>query len=159
MRKIVAMFVMVFVMAIASETFALGVYPDYLGGDKNYVICNAHMGTGYYADLSSLAVMQYNPPNYALAINVVVVPDADIGKTSISDVRKYRFAYRYDVRKMYLIIDKGRLADEDELRLLNPNGNYAESGVSVPAGEIAFYKAYGIPFYGKVGYANIYGRI
>ena len=31
MRKIVAMFVMVFVMAIASETFALGAYPDYLG--------------------------------------------------------------------------------------------------------------------------------
>lgn len=125
MRKIVSVFVMVFVMAMASVTFAENGYPDYLGGDKNYVMYG-HMGTGYYVDRSSLQVKQYTPPSYIIAVNVATVPDADAGKIKISNVRTYYFMYRYDQRNMYVLMTDPN--SDLDWRYLKPRGSYAETG-------------------------------
>ena len=159
MRKIVSVFVMVFVMAMASVTFAENGYPDYLGGDKNYVMCDGHMGTGYYVDRSSLQVKQYTPPSYMIAVNVATVPDADAGKIKISNVRTYYFMYRYDQRNMYVPMTDPN--SDLDWRYLKPRGSYAETGVAMPAGEIAFYLAYNMRFYGeRAGFKDsFYDRI
>lgn len=149
MRKIVATFVGVIMMMLASVAVA---YPDHLNGDSNYILCDGHMGTGYYVNRSSLNVKQYKPPIYIIAVNVATVPDADMGKTKISDVKTYYFLYKYNDREMYVPAEK----DSDyDWRLLKPRGSYAETGISMPAGEIAFYLAYKLRFYGeRAGYGD-----
>lgn len=150
MRKIVSTFVGVIMMMLASAAFA---YPAHLNGDSNYILCDGHMGTGYYVDRSSLQVKQYTPPSYIITVNVVSVPDADAGKTKISDVKTYHFMYRYDQRNMYVPMEDPN--SDLDWRYLKPRGSYAETGISMPAGEIAFYLAYNLRFYGeRAGYGD-----
>lgn len=140
--------------ALASES----AYPDHLNGNPNYILCDGHMGYGSYIDRSSLNVQQYKPPIYIIAVNIVTVPDADMGKTKISDVQTYYFLYKYDVREMYV---PSREDSNDDWSLVKPRGSHAETGVDLPAGEIAFYLAYHLPFYGeRADFDNsFYGRI
>lgn len=46
-------------------------------------------------------------------------------------------------------------------RYLNPQGSWAETGISMPAGEIAFVLAYNYKFYGDRAYYSddFYNRI
>lgn len=159
MRKIITAVVGVFLMMLASAALASeSAYPDHLNGNPNYIFCDGHMGYGSYIDRSSLNVQQYKPPIYIIAVNVVTVPDADMGKTKISDVRTYYFLYKYDVREMY--IPAGADSDYD-WSLVKPRGSYAETGTSLPVGEIAFYLAYHLRFYGeRAGFdQSFYNRI
>ena len=39
-----------------SRGYAGPLYPEYLYGDENYVICDGHMGTAWYVDKNSVAV-------------------------------------------------------------------------------------------------------
>ncbi len=144
MRKIVSTFVGVIMVMLVSVTFA---YPAHLNGDSNYILCAGHMGGGYYVDRSSLVVKQYKPPVYIIAVDVVSVPDADSSKTKISAVKTYHFMYRYDQRNMYVPMEDPN--SDLDWRYLKPNGTYAETGVAMPAGEIAFYLAYNMRFYGE----------
>ena len=146
MRKIVTLLLAVFILALSSVTFA---YPAHLNGDSNYILCDGHMGGGYYVDRSSLVVKQYKPPVYIIAVDVVSVPDADSGKTKISTVKTYHFMYRYDQRNMYVPMEDPN--SDLDWRYLKPNGTHAETGVAMPAGEIAFYLAYNMRFYGEKG--------
>ena len=84
MRKIAVVFMGIVMMLVASVTFA---YPAHLNDDPNYILCQGRMGGGEYVDRSSLVVKQYKPPVYIIAVNVVSVPDADRGKTEISNVK------------------------------------------------------------------------
>lgn len=118
-------------------------YQGYLGGNPNFVLCDGHMGTAWYVDRSSLVVGKYAPPQYILAVNVVTVHNADRGNTAIDGVRTMRYFYNSDLGQMY--IDRN---GNDDWRYLNPRGSWAETGVSMPAGEIAFALAYRMKFYG-----------
>lgn len=155
MKTFVSVLVGLFTVMLGSIAFA---YPPHLGGDPNYIMCDGHMGTGYYLDRSSLVVQQYEPPIYRIAVNVVTVHDADAGRTEISNVRTFQFLYNYDEGNMYI---RGNVNGNTNWRYLSPKGSYAETGVVMPAGEMAFYIAYGIPFYGKAGgFSNsFYDRI
>ena len=133
-------------MMVATVAFA---YPAHLNGDPNYILCDGHMGGAYYVDRSSLVVEQYKPPVYIIAVNVVSVPDANRGKMKISNVKTYHFMYRYDQRNMYVPMEDPN--SDLDWRYLNPKGSYAETGVAMPAGEIAFYLAYNMRFYGEKG--------
>ena len=146
MKKIISTLVGVMMMLLASVAFA---YPAHLNDDPNYILCDGHMGGAYYVDRSSLVVEQYKPPVYIIAVNVVSVPDADKGKTKISNVKTYHFMYRYDQRNMYIPMEDPN--SDLDWRYLKPNGTYAETGVAMPAGEIAFYLAYNMRFYGEKG--------
>lgn len=76
-------------------------YPEYLGGDTNFVLVDGHMGRAWYIDRSSLNVQKYAPPQYIISVNTAVVENADKGNITISDIKNLRFFYNSDLGKMY----------------------------------------------------------
>ena len=130
-------------IAMLAMVGAYSAYPAHLGGNPNYILCDGHMGVAWYVDRSSLVVQKYEPPQYIIAVNVVRTYDADKGSTVIQGVETKRFFYNIDLRQMYVDSD-----GTNNWRYLNPNGSWAATGVSMPAGEIAFALAYGMKFYG-----------
>ena len=67
-RKVLVFLAMYIVLMLSTINVAFADYPTYLWGDKNYILCGAHMGYACYIDKSSLVVEEYNPPTYRLAI-------------------------------------------------------------------------------------------
>ena len=118
-------------------------YPNHLGGDDNYILVDGHMGVAWYLDRSSLYVEKYEPPQYIIAVNVCQVNGADRGNTAISRVLTERFFYNWDLRQMYVDRD-----GSSNWRYLDPNGSWVATGIVMPAGEMAFYLAYDMRFYG-----------
>ncbi|WP_282927851.1 hypothetical protein [Megamonas funiformis] len=114
------------------------------------------MGSAWYVDRSSLNVQKYEPPQYIIAVNVVRVDNADRRSTEIKNVHTYRFFYNSDLGQMYADFN-----NNDNWRYLNPQGSWAETGISMPAGEIAFALAYNYKFYGDRAYYSddFYNRI
>lgn len=151
MKKLIISFMAVFMLMI-STAFA-SPYPDHLNGDPNYILCDGHMGVAWYVDRSSLNVQKYAPPQYIIAVNVVTVPDADKGSMAISQVKTYRFFYNSDLVRMYL--DRNL---NDDWSYIAPNGSWAQTGIVMPTGEIAFALAYNYKFYGNFG-DEFYNRI
>lgn len=125
---------------------AMADYPDYLNGDHNYVICGGHMGYGCYIDRSSLVVQKYEPPIYIIAVRLITVADADRGNTAIEHENIARFMYNWETRKMYQL-------HGDSWHYIKPVGSMAETGHYF-AGELAFYMAYHMKFYGGKKWLN-----
>lgn len=151
MKRIVSMICLLAVLMMASLAQASG-YEDYYNGDRNYPLVWGQMGVAWYLDKSSLVCQDYNPPCYTLAINVIVVPDADRGKRDISRVDTMRFFYNWNDRKMYVDQNTG----SSDWRYLKPTGSNAESGLPMYVGEAAFYLDYGKKFYGSRSWYNSY---
>lgn len=59
-----------------SVAYAKNPYPETLD-DGNLVLVSGHMGSGYYADMSSVEVYQYAPPHYQIAIKVFLITFSD----------------------------------------------------------------------------------
>lgn len=132
-------------------------FPTHLNGDSNFILLTGtpQSGTAHYADRSSLVVEKYEPPQYIIDINVCSVPKADRGYTDISRVQTYRFFYNWDLRQMYIDQD-----GNSNWKYIAPGSPRAYSMISKPAGEMAFYLAYGMKFYGSsAGYhSDFYKR-
>jgi hypothetical protein len=135
---------------MASVAFAN--YPEYLNGDRNFILCDGHMGTAWYVDRSSLDVQEYAPPQYIIAVKVVSARSATgdeeafyehDGAGTITGTETYRFFYNWDRREMYVDRD-----GTSNWRYLDPWGAWASTGIVMPAGEIAFALAYHLKFYG-----------
>lgn len=141
MRKLFSIVVMLFVLSISTVAFAN--YPTYLNGNRNYVLCDGQMGVGMYLDKSSLNVEKYAPPQYIISVDVVMVGDADRGKTEIGSRKHCRFFYNYDLRQMY-----NDTYLNDNWSYIPTEGSRAETMLRLPAGEMAFYLAYNMKFYG-----------
>ena len=141
-QKIVLLVGMLWIAMLAMAG-VYAAYPVHLGGNPNYILCDAHMGVAWYVDRSSLVVQKYAPPQYIIAVNVVRTYDADKGSTVIQGVDTKRFFYNIDLQQMY--VDRN---GTDNWHYLDPNGSWAATGVSMPAGEIAFALAYGMQVYG-----------
>lgn len=149
-----------FISAFEHQTFAN--YPTYLNGDRNFILCDGKMGTAWYVDRSSLNVHRYNPPNYIIAVNVVSASSAigseeDFytrgGRGKIDSVKTYRFYYNSNDIKMY-VENK-----PNDWVYLNPDGSWADTGIRMPAGEIAFALAYNKKFYGNLTRRSYDGKI
>lgn len=141
MKRILTMMLFVVCCFLCSTAWASG-YPDYLNGDRNFLLCGGHMGVGWYVDKSSLVVQQYNPPVYQLAVNVLIVEDADRGNTVPSRMETKEYLYNWDERTMYCWWD-----EKSAWQYIRPVGCMAETGHFF-AGEMAFYIAYRMKFYG-----------
>jgi len=154
MKKWFALLVMVCTFLISSAVGAYtNPYPAHLNGDSNFILCDGHMGVAWYVDRSSLVVEKYDPPQYIIDVNVCTVQDANKGNTAISNVRTYRYFYNWGLRKMYVDYD-----GTSNWRYLDPHGCWADTGISMPAGEVAFALAYNLKFYGTFEY-DFYNRI
>ncbi len=155
MKKLVVLVFSVVVLALCASASAN--YPTYLNGNRDFILCDGHMGTAWYVDRTSLTVQKYEPPQYIIAVNVITANSAvgderdfyNGGSGTIRDVRTMRFFYNWDLRQMYV---EGNVASD--WRLLPPTGSWAETGISMPAGEIAFYLAYHMKFYGSRKFYN-----
>ena len=155
MKRMAVMLIGLFVLALPVVTSAN--YATYLNGDRNFILCDGHMGTAWYVDSSSLVVQRYEPPQYVIAVNVVTarsaVGDEDDfysgGRGVMTDVRTMCFAYNWDDRAMYV-------KDGDGWHFLLPTGSWAETGIVMPAGEMAFYLAYHMKFYGSKPFYNAF---
>ena len=134
MKKTILFLVVMWSMMTVSVAMAYNPYPPHLNDDNNYALCDGHMGTAWYVDKSSLIVEKYEPPQYILSIKVVKVNEADRGNTNIADVKTFRFSYSYNLKKMFVDRD-----NQSNWRYLDPWGCWADTGVSMPAGEMAFY--------------------
>ena len=145
MRRVLSMVLFVLCLSFA-QAAAAAAYPDYLGGDRNYLFCGGHMGVGYYVDKSSLVVQKYAPPTYRIAVNVLSVEDADGGNTEPFRVDTRQYLYRWDSRAMYRW-------GEDSWQYIPPVGSNAETGHEF-SGEMAFYIAYHMKFYGGQRWYN-----
>lgn len=143
-------FLMAFALLMGLLSFQPNVYasyPDHLNGDRDYICTDGHMGTAWYMKKSSLNVEQYSPPIYIISVSVYTVDNADRGNTSYRQVQTLRFRYDWDRRAMYAQNKDGGW------RYLDPNGSWAQTGVDMPTGEMAFYVAYRQKFYGdRFGY-------
>ena len=120
-------------------------YPDHLNGDPNYILCDIHMGTGWFVVRDSIEVETYYPPQYIITVDVARVLNADTrhNNTEISSLRKYRFFYNWDLRQMYVDKTEG----DSDWYYINPGGCWAYTGIVKNAGEMAFYLAYNQKFY------------
>ena len=147
MKRIVLIIIALCMMVVSHTVFAS--YPKYLGENKNYIICAGHHGIGYYIDRSSLDVEKYNPPHYIIAVKVAIVEDADKGKTQIQSFQNYRFYYNWNDKTMWYGLGK-------DWTYISREGTWAEIGVPLPTGELAFSLAYNMKFYGL--YDELYAR-
>lgn len=131
-------------------------YPVHLNGDPNFILVDGHMGTAWYLDRSSLNVQKYAPPHYIIAVNIVTVRNADRGNTDINSVTTKRFLYNWNTRDMYV----ERNLNASDWSYLRPNGSWAETGITMPTGEMAFYITYSMKFYGSMSYftPNFYAK-
>ena len=157
MKQFLMLMIAVFVLSLAAATSAN--YPMYLNGDRNFIRCDGHMGTAWYVDASSLNVLRYEPPEYVIAVDVVTARSAvgneddfySGGSGMVTDVRTMRFLYDWDACAMYAWNDA-----EMDWYYLPPGGSWAETGITMPAGEIAFYLAYHMKFYGSKPFYNAF---
>lgn len=138
MKKIFISFVLA-LAALFTATVVFAEYPRYLNGNSNYILCYGREGVGYYADASSMKSEVYNPPHYQISIDVVNVPDADRGNTTIQGRNHFLFYYNINEHSMHYMTNKGnwyRLSFK----------GLAWEGRYIQVGEIAFQLAYGMRF-------------
>ncbi len=136
-------------------------YPTTLD-NGNLVLVDGGMGVGRYADRSSVAVEQYAPPNYQIAISMVSVTFSDEywrqhdtyvgGPYRMGESFLLRFRYNWD-RKSVAYIRGDNWQDWD----INRDYSHAEGEPLIPNGaEVAFVSAYNMRFFGdKTGYSPV----
>ncbi len=152
MMKKILLLPIFLLLALTASPAAFANYPTYLNGDRNFILVDGHMGTAWYVDRSSLVVQRYEPPDYIIAVNVVSAHSAidderdfyDGGEGVVTGIKTYRFSYDWDRRSMY--VDNG----SQGWKYLSPWGCWAETGIRMPTGEMAFALAYGLRFYGEL---------
>lgn len=137
LKKIFAFAILISIISVFNVSYAD--YPQYLNGNRNFILCDGHMGEGRYVDASSLNSEVYSPPQYVISIDIVSVPDADRGRINISSRSKVQFFYDLNDHHVYVRTATG-------IRILNPNGTRASGANLVRAAEIAFELAYKIKF-------------
>lgn len=118
-------------------------YPDYLGGSRNFILCGGHMGVGVYVDKSSVTVKQKDDRSALLKVKILYVDDADKGKTS-GKIRTMYFAYLLDKRAAYRYIESNK-----SWGYIKPIGTTADRGWEFSY-EMAYYIAFHERFYGGV---------
>ena len=136
-------------------------YPATLD-NGNLVLVDGGMGVGRYADRTSVAVERYAPPNYQIAINVVMVTFSEDywrqhksyigGPYSIGDVFTVRFRYHWG-RKSIAYQSRNQWQDWD----INRDYSHAEGDPMIPnTAEVAFVSAYSMKFFDdKTGYSPV----
>ena len=133
-------------------TFAESMYPLTLD-NGNLVIVDAGMGTGIYADRSSVSVIKYEPPNYELSIDVIGVSFSEDYFKIHKDYKysPYKIGYKNNVhvrynwnRKSVSRLRNGVWVDY----VINRDNCHADGNPFVPnVAEVAFVSAYNMRFF------------
>ena len=143
------LFVLAVMLMQGITTAECGVPAQFLFGDENYIYCTGHTGVLFYADKSSVNVMEYDPPEYMISVDVVAASDMykrskidlEPERTKISEPKTYIFLYNWDNKEIYVLDE-----ETQKWKFVNPNGTWADSGITLSASMLAFKLAYGIKF-------------
>jgi len=136
-------------------------YPTYLNGDRNFIICGAHMGVACYVKKSSVVVQNYAPPDYEIYVETIMANFNDSQGWPVSP-NVYKLSklipsvYRYNTNSMRMTVYNKK---ENNWRYIKPAGSMADTGHWYP-GEMAYYIAFGQRFYGSRQWRHPYdGRM
>lgn len=123
--------------------------PDYLGGNKEYILIHEDNGTGYYLQRSTIDRYQPNPAfkAFILIFDVHVVPGADKGATTVSEKREYIMKYQVKNGIPTMVVN-----GEEKPRHLSPTALQPEVVVPRNAGEMAWFIVNKKKFYGTRRY-------
>lgn len=151
MRKVVSLVFCLAILMVSSVAFAN--YPRFLNGDENYILVDGHMGIAWYLDRSSIDVLAEDPPGYFIEVTVVTA------KSAIDDERDFyerggagkiieteQYNYLYNRETMVMCVHNREAQKWVEI---DPWGPWAQTGIRMPAGEMAYYLTYGKKFYGQ----------
>ena len=148
-------------MLLLSAAALANPYPATLD-NGNLVLVDGGMGVGRYADRTSVAVERYAPPNYQIAINLVMVNFSEDywrqhksyigGPYRIGDVFTVHFRYNWSRKSIAYQLGK-QWQDWD----INRDYSHAEGEPMIPnTAEVAFVSAYNMKFFGdKTGYSPV----
>ena len=165
MKKFLVL-LMMFLM-IASNCFAIGnvvnsdeILYEMYSNPQNF-ICIGSGGTGYiiYLDKSSVNVCEYNPPHYLIKFRTIGLSYAPKkegltygpkGERAVRDFYRYYY-YNYNTRRMYeKIYDSNGNSNKEEYINESTYEKWTNSNKPwLNGGEVAFYLAYKMNFYGK----------
>ena len=140
LSKKIILIISCFLLLAIKNNLAFAQYPDYLKGNRNYILSGGHMGQGWYLDRTTLKVLQNNPPHYLITVDVVEVANADRGNTEITCRNNCRYSYDETRNKMFSYW-------QGTWHYVEPVGSMAQTGHEF-SGEMAFYLATGKKFYG-----------
>lgn len=155
MNKVLKAALFLFLLILpCSLAYADENYPDtmYTG---DLLLVDGHMGTGFYADRSSVVVQNYAPPMYQIAINLVGIRFSEDywekhhtyigGPYKVEWVETCYFRYNWN-RKAISYLADGRWLDWD----INRNNTWAGGDPRIPnTAEVAFVTAYNMRFFDK----------
>ena len=130
---------------------------DMYRNPKNYIaLGGAGTGLSLYMDKNSINVHEYNPPYYIIAFKKVsfyVHPSAENNGQWVEDAESSieRYYYDFDNKKMYWEHKYLYPVEKTEWEYIDPQKSDSTSGsrAMFAAGEIAFFLAYNMNFYGN----------
>lgn len=82
-----------------SNAYYFSGYQEYLFNNKNYECAMGHGGSAQYVDKSSVVCLNYNPPFYRLAANIITYNSYKQSK--ITKIRTMYFDYYYNTHQIY----------------------------------------------------------
>lgn len=145
MKKILLILSFFICLLMGQSAFASSSsYPDYLGGDSNYILVDGHQGIGYYLDKSSIYLEKDDPKLAILQFNVCTVNNAIDGATYISRVMTTRMFYDREQCAMFTYNE-----NTNKWNYINPQAPRAAVRGFMDGAEMAYYITFGKKFYGS----------
>mgnify|MGYP007102079488 CR=1 FL=1 len=154
MKRLISIFAFFICILNFNSTHADNIYQDYFNGNRNYLFCYSSMFAEIenivYLDKKSLVVQKYDPPIYTLAVNICSIRrDYGESTTKLQGYSTLYFMYKLKPRSMYI------LRNGSWHHLSAVYEDYSDSDIEfVRAGEMAFYIAYKMKFYGDRDWMN-----
>jgi len=114
----------------------------YLDADNTCVYVDGHQGTDEYIDLTSLVVDIYDPPQYQISANMILVDEYG-NKRILPETWLYKYNSNLADRRMY-----AKYNNKWNYIPQPPYGCEANSNGVRPGGELIWWISYNMDFYG-----------
>ena len=126
---------------------------DYLNGDDNYILVNVHRQgdipqnvSRNYLDVSSVNVEYYDPPEYKINWQGIIIDYTGKRTGRYSATCRYIWSEYESDRRMYM---KDLQKNDGSWELIIPTDTSVHIRSIRKGGEIAWYICYGMDFYGR----------
>lgn len=143
MKKLFMAALFMLIFSLAGLCSAGNLYPDHLNGDANYILCDGHMGVGWYLQRDSVKKEENIEGNSVISFNLLTVYDAGKDNMEIKSRTHYRMLFESGKGLAMYVLDSS-----GGKHYMDPNGPSSQTRPLMPAGEIAYYVLYGDKFYG-----------
>ena len=143
MKKVFMTAVFLLIVSLAGICSAGSNYPAHLNGDPNYILCDGHMGIGWYLQRDSVKEEENAQDNLVLSFNLLTVYNPGEENMELQGRNRYRMLFEGGKGLAMYVLDSS-----GGKHYMDPNGPSSQTRPLMPAGEIAYYALYGDKFYG-----------